>query len=274
MRKLTLKEIQDLSLDILKEVDRFCAENGINYSLAYGTMIGAVRHKGYIPWDDDIDVFMLREDYDRFAKTFKSDKYIFIDSNNTPDCYVAFGRVCDDTLTTSAQTVPWLGGGRRTGLWIDIFPLDPAPDDPVEFERLHRLKKHLLSYSYRIRKSYAKFEKGMNLKQLSQVFTHAVFHKNRSRQNAADYIRYIHYLYSQKPVSAQNHYTCNIASTLQQYDAADVQDYVMLPFEDTQFKVFAGYDNMLRKTYGDYMALPPKKDQIPHIGLENVYMWK
>ena len=99
MKRLTHKELQDFSLEILTDIADFCEKEGLKYSLAYGTLLGAIRHKGFIPWDDDIDIIMPREDYNRFRETYKNRKFIFVDSNNTPDCFIAFGRVCDTERT-------------------------------------------------------------------------------------------------------------------------------------------------------------------------------
>ena len=73
MKEMTLREVQLFELDILKDVHEFCMANHINYSLAYGTLIGAIRHKGFIPWDDDRDIVMPRPDHDRFCRTYKSE---------------------------------------------------------------------------------------------------------------------------------------------------------------------------------------------------------
>ena len=96
MKEMTLQDMHSFCLDIAKEVHRFCIENGIKYSLGYGSLLGAVRHKGYIPWDDDIDFLIPRPDYDIFCQTFKSAKYKLA----TPDnAYIAYARVYDNERT-------------------------------------------------------------------------------------------------------------------------------------------------------------------------------
>ena len=124
MKRLTHKELQDFSLEILTDIADFCEKEGLKYSLAYGTLLGAIRHKGFIPWDDDIDIIMPREDYNRFRETYKNRKFIFVDSNNTPDCFIAFGRVCDTERTITRSYIPWHGKSIKTGVWIDVFPVD------------------------------------------------------------------------------------------------------------------------------------------------------
>ena len=150
MRQLTLKELQQLSLEILKDVADFCEKNGIRYSLGYGTLLGAVRHKGFIPWDDDVDLMMLREDYEKFRTIYKSDKYTFFDSRNTPDCYIAFGRVCDTERTLAASSIPWVR--KDVGVWIDIFPIDRVPDDIETFRRLYDSLYLLMKFNLGIRR--------------------------------------------------------------------------------------------------------------------------
>ena len=95
-KKLSLDEIKSNSLQILKLVHDFCVANNIKYSLAYGTLLGAVRHKGYIPWDDDIDIMMTRPEYERFCNTFKMKGLSLHRHQNDPDCYILFARVCDE----------------------------------------------------------------------------------------------------------------------------------------------------------------------------------
>ena len=90
-RKLTLNDIKKVSLDILISIHEYCKANGIKYSLGYGTMLGAVRHKGFIPWDDDIDILMMREDYDRFLSGYKDSKFEVIDHKREKKYILPYG---------------------------------------------------------------------------------------------------------------------------------------------------------------------------------------
>ena len=119
MKKIGIEEQKRIQLDILRDVAEFCEKNELQYFLAYGTLIGAVRHQGYIPWDDDIDIWMPEPDYDQFLKSYQSDKYKVIHNGNTKNYYVNFAKVHDErTRYQEAYT-------RDTGfgIFIDVFPL-------------------------------------------------------------------------------------------------------------------------------------------------------
>lgn len=153
---LTLEEKHEILFDIMKDVDSFCRDNNIRYSISDGTMLGAIRHGGFIPWDDDIDICMLREDFDRFAETYKSDKYhlLYKTDNGTEFFNAGFMKVNDPTTY-------WEGPEKKLiyehGVAIDIFPFDGVPEDEkerkdwmhlirsVDNRLYHKHKKDLLS---------------------------------------------------------------------------------------------------------------------------------
>lgn len=129
MKELTLKEKHAIILDIMKDVDKFCRENGIRYALSDGTMLGAVRHGGFIPWDDDADICMLREDFDKFVKTYKSDKYhLLYNTRNDEEFFCGcYAKVSDPgTYIINPKDIT------EYGVFIDIFPLDNVPEDEKE----------------------------------------------------------------------------------------------------------------------------------------------
>ena len=134
-RLIPSTEIHTYLLDILKAIDAFCTQNGIRYSMAYGTLIGAARHKGFIPWDDDIDLLMPRPDFERFISTFGKEedaRYRCIYRVNTPQEYYKhiFAKVHDSWTELKQDKY-------RFGLYVDIFPVDGKPDD-VQFVSLYR----------------------------------------------------------------------------------------------------------------------------------------
>lgn len=136
-KQLSTREVQLKMLDIMKDIDRFCRANDIPYSLACGTLLGAVRHGGFIPWDDDADLFMLREDFDRFVKIYKSDKYQVSYILDKEDGYfgLCLAKVLDPNVSTDKD-----GRLKHAGIFVDIFPMDGVSEDPKESrKRMHRI---------------------------------------------------------------------------------------------------------------------------------------
>ncbi|MGI6200185.1 MAG: LicD family protein [Christensenellales bacterium] len=124
---LTLDQMKEIELEILTAVDRLCREEGIAYYLAFGTLLGAVRHGGFIPWDDDVDILMPREDYDRFiqvASKLPGHLHFKYCGNTHPYIY-DFGKVEDGRTLLIEDTYRYLG--IDSGVYIDIFPLDGCP---------------------------------------------------------------------------------------------------------------------------------------------------
>ena len=107
MKEMTLNEIQNVSLEILKDFHKFCVKNNLTYSLDSGTLIGAIRHQGFIPWDDDIDVIMPRKDYDILCKTYRSEKGYKIISNINQSSFIFFARICEMDKTVVYTDLPW-----------------------------------------------------------------------------------------------------------------------------------------------------------------------
>lgn len=252
MKLMTLRELQRFSLDILKDVDQFCRDNSIQYYLGYGTLLGAVRHKGFIPWDDDIDILMKREDYDRFIASYSSRKYRLVDISNTKDCYVAFARVCDTECTTSVTTIPWHGRDFNSGVWIDIFPLDYVPENQDNFRGLYRS----LILLDRMK---------MKTRRLLTSPLRRKLHSRLSKIDPADISRGMDTVL-RLSAKAEGTHISQLACPENEYEYfdADIFDRTTeLPFEDMTAMVPAEYDKILTMMYGDYMQLPPEKDQKP-----------
>lgn len=136
-KEMTLRDKQMLILEIMKDIDRFCRANDIPYTLSSGTLLGAVRHGGFIPWDDDADMFMLRRDFDRFIRTYRSDKYKLVYNFDNQDQQSPSGiaKVADTSTWSKDRT-----GVLDFGVWVDVFPLEAVPEDPKECRKfMHKI---------------------------------------------------------------------------------------------------------------------------------------
>lgn len=274
MQEMTLSDIQNTSLDILKDVHDFCVNNNIRYTLFGGTMIGAIRHKGFVPWDDDIDIAMPRPDYERFLSLYQSASSYRLFKSGSEDCFLAFSRVCEMNKTLVVNKVlPWTN--QPTGVWIDIFPLDAAPDSREEAaELIHSLTKEWRNVSA-MRSSLASFAdvntfiKRLKLavkKFVSLIPGHNVLATNRAYINHCRAITW----------GSTNHFAnlSYMGYGMKEYESmSDYKSEILVPFEDSLFYVCDGYDGIMKAKYGDYMQLPPIDKQTSNHELVKYY-WK
>ena len=277
MRKMTLDEIQAVNLEIMKEIHVFCVNNHINYSLAYGSLIGAIRHKGFIPWDDDIDIMMPHQDYELFSKTFKSSKGYELLSVYSNETYVNYTRVydCHTIVKCPAKQCK-----HDVGIWVDVFPIDAIPDSQPEQKRQFDSLRHYTSLIMRYRVALRNLEENSFKRrfrgclQITKLFL----------QNGGVFFKYWH----NKVISICNQYcfgktkycsslVCVEANTYNKQEVfltSDFEHFSIVPFEDTSFYVVAAYDRVLHTIFGDYMQLPPKEKRVSHVLKKWSFYWK
>lgn len=258
MRRLTLDELKKNQLEILDVVAKFCDERGINYWLNAGTLIGAVRHKGYIPWDDDIDLGMLRPDYDRFMNEFNgwNPRYEFHSIENDPEFEFAFGKVFDNETVLHEP----FGGLMDSAVNVDIFPVDNAPDDEKILQAIFK-ENHSCNVAANIlRKGIFGLVQGNIVRKIcghSYYLLWMAAHFFPARSKRFYYLRKI----AENAKRYANENTEKVGSFFGESRAVCKREILSnlteLEFEGKMYKAPAGYDEWLTLLYGDYMTPPP-----------------
>lgn len=267
LRKMSINEYKETELKILLAFDKFCKENELRYYLAYGTLLGAVRHKGFIPWDDDIDVVMPKPDYDRLLNIFPSDyesklyqdKYwlcSFEHNNNIR----AFSKIID---TTTIIEEPYVKKDHRIGLWIDIFPVSGLPADDDELKKFYKIiylcKKISLLNQAKIGKGHG-FIKTYFVKPLCILIVKSI--------NIHDFIaKRIFSMYKKYPYATSKYVGVTWGDGIQEkmLKSDFEKSGGKITFEGHVFPTYVDWDNRLQAWYGNYMILPPKEKREPHI---------
>lgn len=270
--KVTIEEAKKLQVQMLKYIDKICQENSINYSLAHGTLIGAIRHKGFIPWDDDIDILLYRSEYDRLVSILDSQNnqgvYNLL-TIKTPSYYLPYAKLCDNH--TSLQEIGWprVNG---MGVFIDIFPIDNLPSSSKE---CFKLAKRLFNFKKRIRYSLPKiwYYSPYPWKRIIKFLLfspYALYCKaigtSRLLAQVDKLARKYNYIDTVKAGFLLSHYT-----TKEIFPRSILNEYIDVEFEGHYFKSIKDYDIYLKQLYGNYMELPPVEEQIPHHA--NVAVW-
>lgn len=254
MKEMHFEEIKTAELDILCDVTRFCEENNLTYFLAYGTLIGAVRHKGFIPWDDDIDIFMPRKDYDKFRSMYKNERYHVISPSDAIACH-SMTKVIDSETIKLEPCLNYKNG--YLGVDIDVFPLDGEPGNEFDYKKWYKkLQKYYYGHFYLTMKPFS----GKRNFLISTILRLLGFTKSRLLKKAEALHRQYPYEESEWIGSVEMIYN----SPKNRFKKEWFADYVLGDFEGRKFRIPIGYHEILTALYGDYMKLPPIEQQATH----------
>lgn len=253
-----LHELQQLELNLLRHLDAVCKENNLHFFLSNGTLLGAVKYGAFIPWDDDIDIFMPRADYDRLMALSAADSgsYRLMSTERTPGWRLPFAKLCDISTLKKETSADF---GADIGVDIDIFPLDAWSGGYRQARRCGLWRRGV---SASVETTFVSPRKGWRRAVLylfwrishllgSGFFCRRIFHEIRRGQDVAEpeYLGCVAWsLYGSKELIPADVFASSVSVT----------------FEGAVYAAPAGYDTYLRNLYGDYIPDPPTEKQITH----------
>ncbi|MBQ1445758.1 MAG: LicD family protein [Solobacterium sp.] len=263
MKKIGLEEQKKIMLEMLVDFAAFCDAHQLDWFLTGGSMLGAVRHHGFIPWDDDIDVGMPRRDYERFRELYPQEKtrpeYEFVTYHEEPNLYVSSGKL-HHTGTVLREAAD---SELELGIYLDIFPLDNAGDTMDEAKKL--------------------FEDTMEIRHRIDVQNWKIIKERAWYKNAV-----IAVLKAMAPKGIRPQLIKELDETCRRFEGPEMtqyvgfvcaahnglkeilhkewfSEYIKVPFEEYTFQIPARYDEILSGFYNsDYMQLPPPEKQKSH----------
>lgn len=259
MKELSLQELKEIELDLLKVFHSFCVENDIKYFLAYGTLLGAIRYKGFIPWDDDVDVLVPREDYNKLITLFKdSNQYRLFAFERNKNYRFPFAKLCD--MSTRKEEFN-SDNGVELGVDIDIFSLDYFDDDldkaKQEAKRIRKMMSWLM---------LTKSHRSTIVNPLKRFVMNGVraFCK---MLGSGHYIKKIFKASWREEQKGSRHIgakTWCVYGERGIIPAEAFAETIEIEFEGEKFPAPKGYDTYLTCLYGDYLPEPPKEKQKTH----------
>lgn len=264
------EERKALTLEVFKAFADYCHQHDLRYYGAYGTALGAIRHKGFIPWDDDIDVYMPRPDYDRLIELYSKEpaaNYDLLTLENTPNYYLTFAKFSlhHSTLIENRYTPC------NIGIFVDIFPLDGVLEEtaPEKCFQAKRLSTRFTSLS-------AKFDLqdflSMLWKRKFRSFLSLSLLQIDRKIKRSKTLEQFHRLYATPCYEEATHVmNYNYPSIVKEYFPKQwLEETIEIPFEDTTICVFKEVHQYLEGLFGDYMTPPPIQEQVSN---HSVYLY-
>ena len=266
MKKLTMKEVQQGSLNILKVIDRICRQNDLQYCLAYGTLLGAVRHKGFIPWDDDVDIMMPRKDYDLLVDYFVRNKealepYVLLNKQYNPNYPYMISRVSDNRYILDVDNEVSYG----IGLFVDIYPLDGAGNTIEEYTKRKRESSRYAALCFLTSRIGVKRENTVSFCKYMLKYPAFLFAKILGRNF---FMKRLENIQRRCDYSNSKYIGCMVWGSDEGLKGIFPKEWfsemVDAEFEGDVFKIPKEYDKVLSRCYGKYMDLPPENKRIAH----------
>ena len=256
MKELSLREIQLESYNILLQVKRICEHNNFQYFLTYGTLLGAIRHNGFIPWDDDLDIMMPRSDYERFIQFCidHHDDLLPYELKHYRTCgqYIyPIARLSNSNFYAQYENAKDYG----LGCFVDIYPLDGINVNDVKYiKRLNKLRRKIsiIGLNHYVKSKYL----------LKNIVKFPYYCLTR-RFNIKKQLQKIDILARKYSYDESEQVGC-VAWELDRYPKKILNSVILHKFEDDSFPIPVGYHDMLEIMYGNYMELPPKSQQVGH----------
>ena len=254
-KKLDIDEIKEVELGVMDYIHNICREKGINYSLAYGSLLGAVRHRGFIPWDDDLDIALKRDEYDKLYQAILEDNnsiYKVVSWENDSRYPYPFYRVYDSRTVYENN---YIQNDIELGICVDVFPFDDYKDVNKEITKLDMYRRLSVYTLYGIRNKEAGIKNIVRYLMLVAFRLTRVKTWNKKLNDCSKVpvnSEYIDYLMESKKYSTK-------------IDAKALDQVVEFKFEDRVYNIPTDYDHILTTIYGaDYMEIPPIEKRIQH----------
>lgn len=252
--QISINELKQLQIEILNYVHNFCRKNNIKYSLACGTLLGAIRHKGYIPWDDDIDIQLLREDYNYFIELWNKENnhpYNLLSLETYPNWGMAYAKIYNP------KTIIRDGVYSFYGINIDIFPIDNVYN-MEDFIKRHKHVMHLYYKQDLCLRVYKEWWKKLLNKLRYFPYTPHIIAKKIQKIAISKNNKHGKYLFEMASGRLYN----------KPFLADSFSDVIEVEFEGKKYSALKGWDEYLTTCYNNYMQLPPKEKQISHHNIE------